>query len=185
MSSFFKKLKSLASPSLKRKKSKSNQSLSSLNTSSCAQIYQVKEKDLPKLHLAAWRGDADKCRQYAKADKINSLDKDGRTALHLASDAGHLDIVRLLCEEGADLIKRDRDGRTAFFIAVINAYFEIIELIYNYLDNKMCISMTDTDNSTALHYASACKNINILKFLIDTKQFSINVPDKVGFFLFF
>lgn len=181
MSSFFKKLKSLASPSLKRKKSKSNQSLSSLNTSSCAQIYQVKEKDLPKLHLAAWKGDVEKCRQYAKADKINSIDKEGRTALHLACDSGNLDIVRLLCEEGADLNKRDRDGRTAFFVAVINAYFEIVELIYNYLDNKISVSMTDIDNSTCLHYASACKNINLLKFLINTKQFSINVPDKVSF----
>ena len=38
---------------------------------------------------------------------------DGRTALIWASGAGHLDIVHLLLEAGADKDVADNDGRTA------------------------------------------------------------------------
>ena len=49
------------------------------NSSAPPQIYIVKEKEMPKLHLAAWKGDYDKLQQLAKqAGKINLLDKEGR-----------------------------------------------------------------------------------------------------------
>ncbi len=38
----------------------------------------VKEKDLPKLHKAAWNGDLAKVRQLAKKADINQMDKHHR-----------------------------------------------------------------------------------------------------------
>ena len=40
-------------------------------------IYVVKEKDLPKLHKAAWTGDLTKVKQLAKKN-VNELDKSNR-----------------------------------------------------------------------------------------------------------
>lgn len=39
--------------------------------------YDIKEKDLPKIHKAAWTGDISKVRQLAKKDPT-SLDKENR-----------------------------------------------------------------------------------------------------------
>jgi hypothetical protein len=73
MPGFFSKIKgAFASPSTARK-SKSANDLSYLS-----HIYVVKEKELPKLHLAAWKGDIDKTIQLCRPDKLNSLDKEGR-----------------------------------------------------------------------------------------------------------
>ena len=73
MPGFFSKIKgAFASPSTARK-SKSTNDLTYNHLS----IYVVKEKELPKLHLAAWKGDLDKTIQLCRPDKLNSIDKDG------------------------------------------------------------------------------------------------------------
>ncbi|KAJ7288930.1 hypothetical protein C8J57DRAFT_1707200, partial [Mycena rebaudengoi] len=47
---------------------------------------------------------------------VDSVDKDGRTALHLASSNGHLDIARLLIEHNAPVDSVDEDGQTALHL---------------------------------------------------------------------
>ena len=56
--------------------SQQQQQLSS--TTSLVHCYSVKEKDLPKLHFASWKGNLDKVTELCRPDKINSLDKEGR-----------------------------------------------------------------------------------------------------------
>lgn len=41
---------------------------------------------------------------------VNDADYDGRTALHLASEEGHLDAVRYLVRQGANINCEDRWG---------------------------------------------------------------------------
>ena len=77
MPGFFSKLKSTftgSNSSLNSKRSKSTQSLNYGQ----AQCYNIKEKDLKKLHLAAWKGDLSKVKSLCKPDKLNELDKEGR-----------------------------------------------------------------------------------------------------------
>ena len=38
----------------------------------------IKEKDLPKLHKAAWSGDVNKLKQFAKKGDVNQMDKQHR-----------------------------------------------------------------------------------------------------------
>ena len=40
--------------------------------------YELKEKDLGKVHKAAWTGDVAKLRQLAKKNDVNQLDKENR-----------------------------------------------------------------------------------------------------------
>lgn len=79
MPNFFSSIKKrFASPSSSssaaNSKSKSTGDLSFGTT----QAYVVKEKDLPKLHLAAWKGNVNRVTELCRPDKINLLDKEGR-----------------------------------------------------------------------------------------------------------
>jgi hypothetical protein len=56
----------------------------------------------------------------AKGAKIETTDKNGRTALMLAAQKGHADTVKLLLEKSAKATARDREGWTAFGLAVMS-----------------------------------------------------------------
>ena len=51
---------------------------------------------------------------------MNATDSTGRTALMRAAHAGHLPIVRMLLDEGANVNATDTDGRTALMWAHAN-----------------------------------------------------------------
>ena len=55
--------------------------------------YDVKEKDLPKLHKAAWNGDLNKVKSLAKKD-VNSLDKENRLANYFDIHQSIIDTLR-------------------------------------------------------------------------------------------
>jgi len=85
MPNFFAKIKTrFSSPSSKSK------STGDLSFSSSQGYVVEKEKELPKLHLAAWKGQL-------------SIDRENRTALHLAVSADHLQVVERLLMEDAKI----------------------------------------------------------------------------------
>lgn len=47
---------------------------------------------------------------------VNSIDLDGRTALHIAACEGHVEVVKLLLRRKANIDARDRWGSTVRFI---------------------------------------------------------------------
>ena len=56
-------------------------------------------------------------------------DTNHQTSLHIASSEGHLDIVYLLLEQGADVDAKDDNGRTAYLIALDNGRHEVAQLL--------------------------------------------------------
>jgi len=50
----------------------------------------------------------------SKGANVNSEDISGRTALHIAAFANHLECVKILLYELADPFKRNKDGKLAF-----------------------------------------------------------------------
>uniref|UniRef100_A0A5B6ZHQ6 Putative Integrin-linked protein kinase family isoform 3 n=1 Tax=Davidia involucrata TaxID=16924 RepID=A0A5B6ZHQ6_DAVIN len=60
---------------------------------------------------------------------VNSIDLDGRTALHIAACEGHVDVVKLLLSRKANIDARDRWGSTA---AADAKYYGNVE-VYNIL----------------------------------------------------
>ena len=126
MPNLFNKLVSrFSSPSpVDAKKSKSTGDLSFTST----QGYIVKEKDLSKLHLAAWKGNLNKVTELCRPDKINLIDKEGRTPLHLAVSANHLDIVECLLQEDAKIEVLDKDNRSPLIL--VRNYFKLFRMKY-------------------------------------------------------
>lgn len=56
---------------------------------------------------------------------VNSIDLDGRTALHIAACEGHVDVVKLLLSWRANIDARDRWGST-----VMTSSFQIFDFLF-------------------------------------------------------
>jgi hypothetical protein len=99
------------------------------------QVYSVKEKELPKLHAAAWRGDLDKVTELCRPDKLNTFDKDGRSALHLAIASNHYKVAEQLLTEDAKY-QLDRESRSPLIVVIRFSVSLIISInfLYKYKD---------------------------------------------------
>ncbi|CAE6432524.1 unnamed protein product [Rhizoctonia solani] len=64
---------------------------------------------------------------------VNSRDEFEYTPLHLATDRGHLEVVRLLLDKGANPSLKDQDGDTSLEIATAAKHQAIVELLQEHL----------------------------------------------------
>jgi len=85
----------------------------------------------PAFIQAAQEGRLDLIQELLKNPKenVNDQDEQGRTALMVASENGHLQIVQRLLEKNADLRLIDRQGRTALDWARIQGHSAILQLL--------------------------------------------------------
>ena len=63
------------------------------------------------------------------ACNIDAPNASGRTALMISSAAGHIGMVRALCEAGADVTVLDGDGQTAQMLAAAAEHAECAALL--------------------------------------------------------
>jgi ankyrin repeat protein len=83
------------------------------------------------LIAAALRGDLPRVRVLldAKAE-VNARDSDGKTALMIASEAGHADVVRVLLDAKAD-VNAKAGVTTALREATLNGHADVVQLLKN------------------------------------------------------
>ncbi|XP_071961648.1 uncharacterized protein [Antedon mediterranea] len=163
----------------KTKSSKKSASTASLDAANTAEIngYELKEKDLPKLHKAAWLGDVNKVKQLAKkAADYNQLDKENRTPLHLACSQGHKDVVEFFMSNKAKLNLCDNHNRSPLMKAVQANSEEVVVLL---LKNKADPNLVDKDSNTALHLTSKAGYMGIAALLLDSGALT-NASNKDG-----
>ncbi|XP_020107154.1 serine/threonine-protein kinase STY17-like isoform X2 [Ananas comosus] len=83
-----------------------------------------------QLLFLACRGDTKGVEDLLKDGvDVNSIDLDGRTALHIAACEGHADVVRLLLSYRANIDARDRWGSTAAADAKYYGHVEVYNLL--------------------------------------------------------
>ncbi|KAI0080300.1 ankyrin [Panus rudis PR-1116 ss-1] len=81
------------------------------------------------IHGFAIAGDTEHLKTYLQTHPnadVNKRDEYGYTPLHLACDRGHLSVVKLLLEHGADRSIKDPDDLTALELASIAEHDEIV-----------------------------------------------------------
>ncbi|KAM9808073.1 ankyrin repeat domain-containing protein 26 [Neosynchiropus ocellatus] len=139
--------------------------------------YEVKEKDLGKVHKAAWLGDLAKLKQLTKKNDINQLDKENRTPLHIACACGHAEVVQFLVEGKAKLNLCDNQNRSALMKAVQGQHERCASIL---LENHAEPNLVDINGNTALHLAANIPSITTAASLLEHEA-DINIPNKEGF----
>mmetsp|Transcript_119754 Transcript_119754/g.298737 ORF Transcript_119754/g.298737 Transcript_119754/m.298737 type:complete len:800 (-) Transcript_119754:221-2620(-) len=86
---------------------------------------------VPTLFEAAAQGRVAIVSKFLKEGKysVASVNYDGRTALHLASEKGHLPVVKLLVERQANVLSEDHWGNTPLSGAERNSHFRIADFL--------------------------------------------------------
>ncbi|XP_061780870.1 ankyrin repeat domain-containing protein 26 isoform X2 [Nerophis lumbriciformis] len=138
--------------------------------------YEVKEKDLGKLHKAAWKGDVSKLEHLVKNNDVNQVDKQNRTALHIACASGNYEVVKFLVEKKAKLNLYDNQNRTPLMKAVQGQHDVIVIIL---LENHAEPNLVDMNGNTALHLASSIPSISIVDIL-QKHDADINAHNKEG-----
>lgn len=100
----------------------------------------------------------------AKGVDINAKNKDGVTALLLAAQNGHLEVVNVLLEAKADPNIADADGDTALLLAVESGAAEVVQAL---LKAGASLQHKNTQGKTALMIANDNGLPTVIKILQD------------------
>lgn len=95
---------------------------------------------------------------------VNTVDKEGWTALIVAVAMPRIDIAEFLIGHGANINVRDNNGEPLLFYAVIEGGTEMTKFL---LDKGVDINIKDNLGLTALHKAVFKQNVPMIKFLLE------------------
>ncbi|XP_070935880.1 putative ankyrin repeat domain-containing protein 20A2 [Macaca nemestrina] len=172
--------------------------------------YRIRDSELQKIHKAAVKGDAaevERCLARRSGD-LDALDKQHRTALHLACASGHEKVVTLLINRKCQIDICDKENRTPLIQAIhcqeeacavillkhganpnlkdiygntalhYAVYSESTSLAEKLLSHGANIEALDKDDNTPLLFAIICKKEKMVEFLLRNKA-SVHAVDRL------
>ncbi|XP_025953121.2 ankyrin repeat domain-containing protein 26 isoform X4 [Dromaius novaehollandiae] len=126
--------------------------------------YELREKELGKLHRAAASGDLAQVRQALRKRNIDGRDKAKRTPLHLACANGHSEVVSYLVENKCKLNLCDSDDRSPLMKAVQCQQEQCVAIL---LAHGADPNLADALGNTALHLAALAPNASLAGQLLE------------------
>ncbi|XP_070568396.1 transient receptor potential cation channel subfamily A member 1 homolog isoform X2 [Ptychodera flava] len=97
---------------------------------------------------------------------VTDTDMEDNTALHLAVDNGHLEIVKLCLEKKSDINTSKKNFSTPLHSAAALGNIEIVTLL---LEHNARIDALDENQATPLHRACAFNRWQVVEYLLDMK----------------
>ena len=98
-----------------------------------------------------------------------SLNEEHQTALMLGAQAGHTEIVHLLCDACPSAIsKQDSRGKDAIMFASTGGHDTCVQILLTFAPHgpERLLLNTDIDGNTALHFASSNGHLLVLRTLL-------------------
>ena len=89
---------------------------------------------------------------------------DGSSPLHLASQAGHVDIAQMLIDRGAEVSAQTKNGSTALHLASENGHVDLARML---IERGADVSAQKTNGWTALHWVSQNGHVDLAQMLIE------------------
>ena len=86
------------------------------------------------------------------------------TPLHVASAYGHVDVIRVLFDHGADTMARDRDGNTLLHVASWQGRVNVARFL---IEQGADAKAKNNCGGTALYAASLSGNMEVVRFLVN------------------
>lgn len=128
------------------------------------------------IHAAARAGDIDTLRKALDENSgvvDTATEEGGYTPLHFAARHGHVAIVKLLLEHGAQIAKKSATGNTALHFSAKNFKSEMVAFL---LKQGAPVDEQDNNGYTALHGAALGLDAATIKVLLEAgaKSLSLN-----------
>lgn len=120
--------------------------------------------DSNPLITASQNGNLDKVRELIQSDPatVYLQNKNRRTAIMIASQYGHHDLVMLFINTDTDLNSQDINDKTAMMLAIEGGHYHIAGLL---IDKGAKLNLQDKEGKTALMIAS---QMNSGEYIVDT-----------------
>ena len=107
---------------------------------------------------------------------IDFRNEDGTTALMVASNDGHHQVVELLLKEGADVNIQNNNGVTCLMVASNNGHHQVVELL---LKEGADVNIQNNDGWTALMIASQNGHHQVVELLLKEGA-DVNIQNNNG-----
>ena len=128
----------------------------------------VNEPDQAKitpLMYASFNGRVDNVKLLLSHERIlmNAKQTDRTTAIHLAATYGHVEVLKLFHQKGADLNAKGRQSMTPLILAAAYGHFDCVKFL---IENEAKINDKDKIKRNALMMAVRNGNVRIASYLL-------------------
>jgi hypothetical protein len=137
-------------------------------------------RGMTQLHHCATNGFTTSVIRLLSIRNINVNVKDDRkgwTPLHYAAMNGHVEIARLLLQNGAEVNARSKGGSTSLHFAAFHGHVDILHLL---VENGADREVQDNDGERALHWVAYSGHLPFIQELISRYHVNINARENNG-----
>ena len=110
---------------------------------------------------------------------INSKTNKGQTPLHYASFVGNIKLIKLLIQNGAEILSKTNNGLNVLHLATMGN--KITSFYYFIEKYKININSKDIKENTNLHLATFFNSKKIFNYLLTNNKIDINSQNKDGY----